>query len=317
MTTGQVNEVQYFFCQAPGGSFSFYFGNQHSGAIPASATEAQVEAALEQMRGVGDVSVTFANPGSTVCDPVINMVRLEFIDAFGPQPPLVPRLSALEPGGSFLVSADGVTELVDDLGNAYLSVKGTKENAPCSNRGRCNQGTGQCECYDTNGVRYGSSDGRGNPGTRGDCGYAVTPVLSCPGSPFCSGHGSCVSADSTFRCECESGWTGGDCSERTCPLGGSWFDYPAANNLAHTSLVECSNRGSCDRRTGLCTCPPPFFGSACEYGTQNHPQQVVRSIDCASAHGSHVAVCTRWWDVVRQWAARAKPWSRAADTADA
>jgi hypothetical protein len=73
---------------------------------------------------------------------------------------------------------------------------------------------GLCTCFDSNGDEYGSSDGYGRAGSRGDCGYAylyehnyaavlrvyvcrwvVKPTLSivstCPGSTPCSGHGFC------------------------------------------------------------------------------------------------------------------------------
>ncbi len=40
-----------------------------------------------------------------------------------------------------------------------------------------------------------------------------------------------------------------DCSLRTCPYQLAWSDIPYANNVAHKS-AECSNAGSCDRKTG-------------------------------------------------------------------
>merc|ERR1719163_435605 len=40
------------------------------------------------------------------------------------------------------------------------------ENGECSNRGFCNRVIGTCSCFSG----YGSSDGNGNFGTRGDCG---------------------------------------------------------------------------------------------------------------------------------------------------
>ena len=46
-------------------------------------------------------------------------------------------------------------------------VKGTMEDDICSNRGLCNTLTGECHCHEM----FSSSDGAGNKGVRGDCGY--------------------------------------------------------------------------------------------------------------------------------------------------
>lgn len=85
----------------------------------------------------------------------------------------------------------------------------------------------------------------------------------CPSSdepPYCSGHGWC----SVFsRCDCWDGWTGGDCSLRTCPRSLAWADVATADETAH-GLAECSNRGTCDRTTGRCACDEGFEGAACE-----------------------------------------------------
>ena len=124
----------------------------------------------------------------------------------------------------------------------------------------------QAEPFSDQPVTSGS-DGYGGQGERGDCGHAIVPITTCPSSSeqhgVCSGHGWC--GDATKRCTCEEGYTGGDCSLRTCKKGLSWFDYPSADNMAHLDKVECSNAGSCSRSLGECTCQPGFFGAACEF----------------------------------------------------
>jgi len=88
----------------------------------------------------------------------------------------------------------------------------------CSNKGTCDRSTGLCECFD-------GYDG------------VACQRASCPGFPdSCSGHGVCKSAsqlasadsgnvyklwnkDSTMGCECDSGYFGADCSERSCKVG--------------------------------------------------------------------------------------------------
>jgi len=116
---------------------------------------------------------------------------------------------------------------------------------------------------------------------------------ACPNS--CSGHGLCNSPDRQCKCfkgfqgkylESESGSDvicsalmqtvqnafmmprpGADCSEMQCPRGKAWTDEPdkfAGTDQGH-QLTECSNRGSCDRQTGLCICESNRFeGAACE-----------------------------------------------------
>jgi len=78
---------------------------------------------------------------------------------------------------------------------------------------------------------------------------------------ICDGHGGC---DEFGICNCYDGHQGADCSQRSCPLGRSWFDTPIAqNNTAH-KRSECSGQGHCDRATGLCKCKAGFNGMGCE-----------------------------------------------------
>eukprot|EP01039_Chlorochromonas_danica_P005706 gene5706-6290_t len=83
----------------------------------------------------------------------------------------------------------------------------------------------------------------------------------CPNS--CSGHGVCRPTVAG-SCQCVPGFIGVDCSQRLCPAGRAWVDFPSANNVAHDDWTECSNMGICDRSTGLCSCYSGFSGAACE-----------------------------------------------------
>lgn len=91
----------------------------------------------------------------------------------------------------------------------------------------------------------------------------------CAMHNYCNGHGSCVSSSST--CLCYEGWGAStdityyrapDCSARTCPSGRAWADVPTSSTVAH-AFQECSNRGTCDRVNGQCTCFDGFSGPAC------------------------------------------------------
>lgn len=74
-----------------------------------------------------------------------------------------------------------------------ITTQGTKEDDLCAYRGLCSTADGICGCFATNGDAYGSSNGYGIAGTRGDCGNIISglTVSTCPGDTACSGQGVC------------------------------------------------------------------------------------------------------------------------------
>ncbi len=253
------DEVQLLRCSASAssnGHFVLYFDGKASSSIPASSSVMTLKHALQTIPQIVDVGVSYTT-GSTLCrdDGMDNIVYITFTHNPGPLPPLVAETFDMDPDSVVEIAASSSFGMLTDYnGVNHFSVKGNKENEECSNRGICDQITGSCDCFDTNGDRYAGND----------CSEVVTsPVTTCPGDPVCSDRGVCDT--STKRCICEDGYAGGDCSQRTCPRGLSWFGYPSSNDVAHDVLEECSNMGTCQRTTGECRCNDGFFGSACEY----------------------------------------------------
>lgn len=82
---------------------------------------------------------------------------------------------------------------------------------------------------------------------------------ACPND--CTGHGRCSVENA---CICDAKWkTAPDCSQTTCPSGTAWAGKPHKANSAHRS-IECSDRGICDRSSGLCQCYDGYDGVACD-----------------------------------------------------
>jgi len=107
----------------------------------------------------------------------------------------------------------------------------------CSNKGICDRSSGECECFDG---YDGSSCQR----------------ASCPssGNGECSGHGTCHTIqelagfdhenvyrlwdeDITMGCHCDAGYTGADCSARTCKYGADPLYYDDFANVRHANFT--------------------------------------------------------------------------------
>jgi len=264
LTPGGEQEKQLLYCNATEGAFVLYFDSQQSQTVDFSATLIEAKHAIESIPMLNHVTVEFSH-GNQICNnETKNIVSITFKEQFGPLPPLVPVTIGLNDDAAVEIGSDNSNGMmVDDFGMIYLAIKGSKENAECSNRGVCDEGTGTCRCFDTNGDIYAGSDGYGKSGSRGDCGFAGATTSDCPGEPICSGNGICNRE--TMTCVCEESFSGGDCSLRVCPNGWSWFSYPSETDKGHDEWTACSDMGICDRIKGNCKCNEGFFGSACEY----------------------------------------------------
>jgi hypothetical protein len=106
----------------------------------------------------------------------------------------------------------------------------------CSGHGTCGLND-KCTCY-----------------TKKDDNAAVAFSASEPGRSYIQGD------------DVDLAWTGHDCSERTCPMREAWASIPSTNDHGH-ERAECSNKGTCDKKTGLCKCFDNYEGDACERTT--------------------------------------------------
>ncbi|KAF1327084.1 Tubular mastigoneme protein, partial [Globisporangium splendens] len=117
-------------------------------------------------------------------------------------------------------------------------------------------------------------------------------AAECPNG--CSGNGAYMQKD---MCNCYKNYQGNDCADRTCVFGYAHVDTPKgdinmdqtrntagwilANSQQHPAgtyeyfnlsakqheahfYMECSNKGICDRSTGLCTCFDGYEGVGCQ-----------------------------------------------------
>lgn len=241
----QFNDIQRVECHASGGTFTLAYKGETTVPIPFNSQASVVRTALENLETVNGVTITMY--GSQTCLETGTSFTLEFTQDFGNIPLLQTDASKLTlPGQTVQLSIS-------------KQQAGSKEDEVCSRRGNCDTSSGSCICA----ANFDTSNGYNLPGTRGDCGYALATIQGCPGAVSCSAHGTC-SGFPTFVCDCNEGWTGADCSEKTCPRGTSWYTTPSANNEAHIfEAVECSDMGSCDRSSGTCTCISGFTGTSC------------------------------------------------------
>jgi len=107
----------------------------------------------------------------------------------------------------------------------------------CSNKGICDRSKGECECFD-------GYDGN------------ACQRASCPtsGDGVCSGHGTCQTIqelasydaeniyrlwdeDVTMGCKCDAGYTGADCSSRSCKFGNDPLYYDDFQNVRHANFT--------------------------------------------------------------------------------
>eukprot|EP00601_Ochromonadales_sp_CCMP2298_P000370 CAMPEP_0173180592 /NCGR_PEP_ID=MMETSP1141-20130122/6800_1 /TAXON_ID=483371 /ORGANISM="non described non described, Strain CCMP2298" /LENGTH=1152 /DNA_ID=CAMNT_0014103457 /DNA_START=210 /DNA_END=3668 /DNA_ORIENTATION=- len=148
-------EVQEVYCAANEGSFQLSFRGHTTRSINANASADQLVKLLEELPTLGRVQVSYDEGQTNLCSAPNNYrARVTFVSLVGP-------VALLEVVNQNVLGHPGevtVTRLSEGV------VEGLFE---CSGKGDCDRFTGRCKCWNN----YGSSDGIGGPGDRGDCGH--------------------------------------------------------------------------------------------------------------------------------------------------
>lgn len=156
-TCNQDDEIQEIYCEAGStGQFQFTFRDETTSVISATATFAQLKAALEALSTINKVSIENLGSVDQVCTTTGQTFRITFLTSHGDLP-------LLDYGTPSYITSMWVKEFVT----------GTKEQIECSGRGLCDYTTGLCNCF----TGYGSSNGMGGAGNFGDCGY-LDPIIA-------------------------------------------------------------------------------------------------------------------------------------------
>ena len=194
-TSGSRVVQQMLVCMGDGGSVALSFRGATTRPLAWDSSSATVRAALLELPtlrgGAGDeafgdqremlprplnaqltgraVSVLFDNAATTLCAASGVTAIIQFNQDFGDIPLLVPDATELTHSSIIISPSLAVA----------LKQTSDKEDAVCSNRGLCDPLSGRCAC---DGEFWGSSDGYGMRGSRGDCGVAVNlaSITGCP-----------------------------------------------------------------------------------------------------------------------------------------
>ncbi|CAM9473810.1 unnamed protein product, partial [Choristocarpus tenellus] len=268
-----VDEEQLMDCTCPStcsGTLLLSFMGHTTRPIPYDASAELLKYRLEELFTVEEVSVNFSESKSILCDSGGTTTSITFLLQHGSLFNMTHDISSLSSTGG-LPYLEIFTKGHNSILSPYISSKeGTKVVEECSGRGYCNRLSGHCLCYS----KFLSSNGKGGPGSLGDCGYydASDPPTNCTSalplwgrtSAMCSGVGGCNATD--FHCNCTSSYSGGACELKSCEVGVAWFEEATSNTTGRSGgAVQCSGAGVCDESSGECTCwKGAFGGDACE-----------------------------------------------------
>jgi hypothetical protein len=166
-------EIQRIKCAqqygaGPAQLLQFGYLNRKSPPIAGTASASDVKQAVEALPGILNAGISVAvsfSRGPAVCSPA-GELPVETTVHFSTRN----DIQQLK-----VISLDSSQLLVS--GEAEVVEHGDLENAVCNNKGHCNEAQGICECFSG----WGSSDGDGNAGGTGDCGYRLSDPVANQG----------------------------------------------------------------------------------------------------------------------------------------
>jgi len=287
MTLNQVEEVQLLSCVADLGSFKLSFRQETTKSIPFNATASQVEMALEGLTTIGDVNVTFT-------DPTINIAKY-VLSSTGTQSP-IERCS--DAGHTAIATANecnlAATALNLSTGNVTSNtafdtpnneypygcyVENSTNILRFNANGRtiwqdndkasvCLLGyarttsSGACNLYGSTIIIVEFLDDQGDlPAIQADV------SLLADSERFLNGaFGPPGSGVIKFATDGQDFGANGGAGGITSRIGNVetvfyWSIDSQSSVMGTREYAECSNRGRCDRTTGICACFPGFAQS--------------------------------------------------------
>jgi len=144
-----------------------------------------------------------------------------------------------------------VSSHVEAANSAHPSVE-------CSNKGICNRKTGECECFENyDGIACERTICPNDCNGRGTC-YTQKLLATEAGKTYSAPW----DATKHVGCICDAGYRGPDCSLQECPSGPD-----VLNGYGNGAGRDCSGRGICDYKSGICKCFQGYFGTMCQSQT--------------------------------------------------
>ena len=160
-----THEIQAISCSASNGTFQLEFNGFKSDIISHNLTLQSFKNVLQSIGSIGEVVISSSSGNNTKICSSTNIPIITHI-LFQTELGDVPMIRLLQNRYNTLTLHHQTSSVIFQITEVR---KGSGLLLECSGHGDCNYKTGTCNCS----PQWGSSDGRGNRGTRGDCGYNV------------------------------------------------------------------------------------------------------------------------------------------------